>query len=164
MLLQCIERTIPLCERQMNTSHDLSTIRPGLFGLSLSSDFLPTVSGFQVAVVFHAFCCNNLKCIPSITCQTMHVTFLLELFLSSCGFPHLVPISLRGVPFGGDISVVWPQGRMLFALKLQACIGSCSFLFTLFVTDSIVAMHMLHLINEIFMHVLIKIQTCNCYN
>ncbi len=38
-----IERTIPLCERQMNTSHNLSTIRPGLFVLNLSHDFLPTV-------------------------------------------------------------------------------------------------------------------------
>ena len=42
MLLQSIERTIPLCEREMKTSHDLATIRPGLFGLNLSYAFLPS--------------------------------------------------------------------------------------------------------------------------
>ncbi len=33
---QTTERTIPLCEMQVNTSHKLSSIRPGLFGLNLS--------------------------------------------------------------------------------------------------------------------------------
>ena len=42
--LQCIQRTISLCEMQLNTSHDLSTIRPGLFGFYLSYDVLPTVN------------------------------------------------------------------------------------------------------------------------
>ncbi len=42
-LLQCIQRTMPLCEMQLNTSHDLSTIGPGLFGFYLSYDVLLTV-------------------------------------------------------------------------------------------------------------------------
>ncbi len=33
---QTTERTIPLCEMQVNTFHKLSTIRPGLFGQNLS--------------------------------------------------------------------------------------------------------------------------------
>ncbi len=56
---QVSQWTIPLCERQMNTSHNLSTLRPGLLWFNLSTYILPSVhDAYQE--FFAAWVCRSL--------------------------------------------------------------------------------------------------------